>query len=174
MIPMKRSETTDILIIGGSFAGLKAAGALPRKFKVRVIDPRPWFEFLPAIHELISGTKTPEMLRLSKASILKRMGHILVADTVKQVDPSKNQAITRSGAKISFDFCVIATGGENNTFNVKEAVYHLIMAEFDPSGPVAKAYHASERAVTAAFDLALPMLFSPSSLARLTNIRILN
>jgi hypothetical protein len=56
---------------------------------------------------------------------------------------------------------------------VKEAIYQLIMAEFDPSGPIAKTVHASGRAANAAFDVALPMLFSPESLLRLKNIRIL-
>jgi len=121
---MMRSKPYDILIIGGNFAGLTAAGVFSGKLRVRVIDPTPWFEFLPAVHELISGIKTPEMLRLSKRAILNRMGHELIADTVRLVDAEKNLVLTESGQQISFDFCVIATGGENNTFGVKGADVH--------------------------------------------------
>jgi NADH dehydrogenase len=51
-----------VVIVGANFAGLKAAVSLPEQFQVTVVDPWPWFEFSPNIHELISGFKTPESL----------------------------------------------------------------------------------------------------------------
>ena len=48
----------SVVIIGANFGGLKAAVSLPKRFNVTVIDPEPYFEFSPNIHELISGLKT--------------------------------------------------------------------------------------------------------------------
>jgi hypothetical protein len=67
-----------VVIIGANFAGLIAAMRLPPDYKVTVLDPSPWFEFLPNIHELISGIKSPGSLRLLKKRLLQRTGHQFV------------------------------------------------------------------------------------------------
>ncbi len=59
----KNDSKPRVVIIGGNFAGLKTALNLPQKFNVTLIDKHPWFEFRPNIHELVSGIKTPAMLR---------------------------------------------------------------------------------------------------------------
>ena len=46
-----------IVIVGGNFAGLSAAAALDRSYDVVVVDAKPAFEWLPNIHELVSGVK---------------------------------------------------------------------------------------------------------------------
>ena len=48
-----------IVVVGANFAGLKAAQTLGRDHKVTVVDPSPFFEWLPNIHELISAVKRP-------------------------------------------------------------------------------------------------------------------
>jgi len=121
---MKPSSNPKIVIVGANFAGLKAAAALPREFSVRVLDPRPWFEFLPNIHELISGFKTPDMLRLSKEDILNRSGCEYIADKAVQLDPSQKKIVTGSGRTISYDYCLLSVGGEHNTFGIPGADIH--------------------------------------------------
>lgn len=110
-----------VIIIGGNFAGLKTAQTLPKKFKVTLIDRHPWFEFRPSIHELVSGIKTPAMLRLSNRAIVKRMGHRFLAGTVTEIAPRKQQVVTASGKKLHYDFCVVAIGGIDTTFGVQGA-----------------------------------------------------
>jgi NADH dehydrogenase len=110
-----------VIIIGGNFAGLKTALNLPQKFKVTLIDKHPWFEFKPNIHELVSGIKTPAMLRFSNKAIVKRMGHRFLSSTVTQIVPEKKQVITTSGKKLRYDYCVVAMGGVTNSCGVKGA-----------------------------------------------------
>ncbi|NIV47424.1 MAG: pyridine nucleotide-disulfide oxidoreductase, partial [Gammaproteobacteria bacterium] len=54
---------------------------------VTLIDRSRWFEFLPNIHELLSGVKTPELLRLPLDRNVRRAGHTFVRDTVTEIDP---------------------------------------------------------------------------------------
>ena len=115
------NEKTQIVIIGANFGGLTAALRLPDDFDVVVIDPSPHFEFLPNIHELISGVKSPGQLRLSKQRLLHRAGHRFVQERVTTLNPTDRYVETDSGETFSFDICVVAVGGINNTFGVPGA-----------------------------------------------------
>jgi len=117
----KNDSRPRVVIIGGNFAGLKTALNLPQKFNVTLIDKHPWFEFRPNIHELVSGIKTPAMLRFSNKAIVKRMGHRFLSGTVTQIVPEKKKVITASGKKRRYDYCVVAIGGVTNTFGVQGA-----------------------------------------------------
>ena len=61
--PVKNGPSLRMVIIGANFAGLTTAVNLPRKYWVNVIDCRPQFEFLPNIHELLSGKKKTEIFK---------------------------------------------------------------------------------------------------------------
>lgn len=112
---------TKIIVIGANFGGLTAALRLANDYDVVVIDPAPDFEFLPNIHELISGVKSTEQLQLSKERLLRRAGHEFVQDFVINLDPLERTVQTESGDVFSFDICVVAVGGVNNTFGVPGA-----------------------------------------------------
>jgi NADH dehydrogenase len=92
----RRSERKRVLILGGGFAGLAAALELsPDRYEVTLIDRSRWFEFLPNIHELLSGVKTPELLRLPLDRNVRRAGHTFVRDTVTSIDPVERTVATR-------------------------------------------------------------------------------
>jgi NADH dehydrogenase len=126
---MNKSSRTFILghryhvvIVGANFAGLKAASALSSEdFRVTVIDTHPYFEFLPNIHELISGIKKPANLRLPRKSLIEGFGHMFIRDFVTKVDGEKKRIDTATGQKFDYDFCIVAVGGVNNTFGVEGA-----------------------------------------------------
>ncbi|MDJ0927978.1 MAG: FAD-dependent oxidoreductase [Gammaproteobacteria bacterium] len=111
----------QIVIIGANFGGLTAALRLRGDDDVIVIDPSPHFEFLPNIHELLSGVKSPEQLRLSRQRLLQRAGHRFIQDAVVELNPADGFVQTHSGESIQFDICVVAVGGVNNTFGVPGA-----------------------------------------------------
>ena len=110
-----------IVIIGANFAGLNAARHFGENFRVTIVDSWPHFEFLPNIHELISGIKKPGNLRFRRGPYFSRLGHRFVQKTVERIDPQKGKVFCRDGAAIPFDFCVAAVGGVNNTFGIKGA-----------------------------------------------------
>jgi NADH dehydrogenase len=114
------------VILGGGFAGLAAALRLrPDRARVVVVDRRPWFEFLPNIHELLSGVKTPELLRLPLDRSVRRAGHRFVRDTVVGIDPvARTVATQRRRTPIAYDALVVAIGSEDATRGVAGVVEH--------------------------------------------------
>ena len=99
-----------IVIIGANFAGLTAAIRLPRTHRASVIDCRPYFEFLPNIHELLSGIKSAESLRLDRKRLVERAGHRFIQDTVSSIDPVNKRVYTSKSKKLPYDICLVATG----------------------------------------------------------------
>ena len=59
--------------MGGGFAALSAGLALDsERHDVTLVGATRWLEWLPNIHELLSGVKTPERRRLPLARIVRR------------------------------------------------------------------------------------------------------
>ena len=111
-------QSLRIVIIGANFAGLTTAMNLPRNFRVDVIDSRLHFEFLPNIHELLSGIKNPGSLRMDRKRLIEGAGHRFIKDTVTTIDPAKKKVYTSGRKRMPFDICVVAVGGVNNTSGI--------------------------------------------------------
>ncbi|MDJ0842492.1 MAG: FAD-dependent oxidoreductase [Acidobacteriota bacterium] len=121
---MTTHQAGEVLIIGANFAGLAAAGSFSSAHKVTVVDASPYLEFLPNIHELISGFKSPELLRTPKKRLIDRMGHSFLEEKVIELDPGGCRAITESGKTLNFDVCIVAIGGVNDTYGIPGAAEH--------------------------------------------------
>jgi len=110
-----------IAIVGANFAGLKAAQMLPRRYDVTVIDQSPWFEWLPNIHEIISGVKRPSDLRLPRRRVVAAAGHRFLRAKVVAIDPSAGHLHLAGGGKIFFEACIVAVGGVHDNSGVPGA-----------------------------------------------------
>jgi NADH dehydrogenase FAD-containing subunit len=114
-----------VLILGGGFAGLAAALELsPDRHEVTLIDRSGWFEFLPNIHELLSGVKTPELLRLPLDRNVRGAGHEFVRDTVTSIDPVARTVGMRRRSAAGYDALIVAIGGVDATRGVPGVVEH--------------------------------------------------
>jgi len=110
-----------VVVVGANFAGLTAAQHLSTSHAVTVIDAWPWFEWLPNIHELVSGVKRPEGLRLSRPHLVMRAGHRFLRATVASIDARAGRLLTTNNRRVDFDVCVVAVGGVNDSFGVPGA-----------------------------------------------------
>src|SRR5512135_1987831 len=99
-----------VVIVGAGFAGIAAAQHLDGRYDVTVIDRSPWFEWLPNIHELLSGVKRPADLRLPRARLVRRAGHRFVPAEVVRIDAPAGAIVTSSGRRVPFDACIVAVG----------------------------------------------------------------
>jgi NADH dehydrogenase len=100
-----------VVIVGANFAGIAAAQHLDGRYAVAVIDRSPWFEWLPNIHELLSGVKRPADLRLPRARLVTRAGHRFVRAEVVRIDSAAGAVITSTRRRFPFDACIVAVGG---------------------------------------------------------------
>ncbi len=114
----KSRERPGVLIVGAGFAGLSAARSLARDYAVTVVDQSPWFEWLPNVHELVSGIKRPGDLRLSRKRLISRLGHRFIRGSVAHLDLDARLAVLESGRELGFDACIVAPGGINETYGV--------------------------------------------------------
>jgi NADH dehydrogenase len=121
-----RPSRPRVVIVGANFAGLAAAQHLGRDCAVTVIDRSPWFEWLPNVHELLSGVKRPSDLRLPRARLVARAGHRFVRAEVKRVDAQRGRVITTAGRQFDFDACIVAVGGIDETYGVRGVDRHAL------------------------------------------------
>ena len=115
-----------VAIVGANFAGLRAAQGLGSGFDVTVFDPSPWFEWLPNIHELVSGAKRPGDLRLPRKRLVAAAGHRFVRDTVTAIDAKRGTLATAAGTAHEFDYCIVAVGGIEETYGVRGVERHAL------------------------------------------------
>ena len=115
---VKNGHPLRIVVIGANFAGLTTAIHLSQNFNVNVVDGQPQFEFLPNIHELLSGVKKPDSLRMDRKRLIGRAGHHFIKDTVTMIDPTKKKVYTSGRKRMPYDICVVAVGGVNNTSGI--------------------------------------------------------
>lgn len=95
-------KRNHIVIVGGNFAGLAAAVKLPSSCAVTVVDPTKYFEWIPNIHEVLSGVKTPQGLRLDRDEIAERAGHVFLQDRVAVLQPRQRKLVTAGGRELGF------------------------------------------------------------------------
>lgn len=122
LVGKKRSRSNRrVVVVGANFAGLCAARAIPAGWAVTLLDPNPFFEFLPNIHEVVSQRKSPQSLRLDKAGIIKRLGHKWIPQRAAAILPDKKQVVCDFGNVFEYDALILAVGGVNNTFGIEGA-----------------------------------------------------
>jgi NADH dehydrogenase len=110
----------SIVILGGGFAGLSCAQALSsRQFDVRLIDNKPGFEFLPNIHEILSGHKAEGMVRLDLNTQMQALGHRFEQASVRDIDINDKQVLLDNGQQCAYDQLVVALGAVDADYGVE-------------------------------------------------------
>lgn len=110
-----------IVIVGAGFAGLSAAAQIPNDYDVTVLSRHPWCEFLPNIHELVSGQKQPGDLRLDAMGRIRRLGHRFVLDEVVEIDTTGRTVRGTTSGVHPYDALVVTAGGVNATRGISGA-----------------------------------------------------
>mgnify|MGYP006305379605 CR=1 FL=1 len=108
-----------VAIVGGGFAGLACANTLDsRRFDVTLIDARAHFEFLPNIHEIVSGVKSAAGVRLDLAEAMEAVGHRFLRAGVTAFDPATLRLTLGRRRQFCADYVVVALGAADATFGV--------------------------------------------------------
>ncbi|GHE91319.1 NADH dehydrogenase [Amycolatopsis deserti] len=102
------SGNTEVVVIGGGYAGVMAANRLTQRddVTVTVVNPRPEFVDRIRLHQLVAGTN-PAVVEYRK---VLAGGVRLVVDTATRIDAAGRRVTLASGDTIGYDYLVYAVG----------------------------------------------------------------
>ncbi|WNI20940.1 FAD-dependent oxidoreductase [Streptomyces sp. ITFR-16] len=101
-------ENTDVVVIGGGYAGVMAANRLTLRGDVTVtlVNPRPGFVHRLRLHQMVGGTGTAAV---DYREVLAERVR-LVVDSVTRIDAAGRGVELASGATVGYDYLVYAVG----------------------------------------------------------------
>jgi NADH dehydrogenase len=115
-IAPRKPSTTDVLVLGGSFAGIEVVHQILRLSdgrppRMTVVDRQERHGYLPLVQERLTETLAPERSQLETASYVRSIpGARYVAGEVVGFDPDKREVELADGTRIRGRFVVVALG----------------------------------------------------------------
>ncbi len=108
----------QVVILGGGFAGLHAARALGRMaVDVTVVDRRNHHTFQPLLYQVALGVLSPADIAQPIRTVLRHEKNVEVfMDEAVSLDPTNNAVLLRSGARLEYDYLILATGSTHSYF----------------------------------------------------------
>ncbi|MFJ6794958.1 NAD(P)/FAD-dependent oxidoreductase [Streptomyces sp. NPDC091268] len=102
------TQNTEVIVIGGGYAGVMAANRLTQRDDVTVtlINPRPTFVERIRLHQLVGDSHDAVV---AYGEVL-REGVRLVVDTVTRIDAARRTVGLATGADLRYDYLVYAVG----------------------------------------------------------------
>ncbi|MGW7068704.1 NAD(P)/FAD-dependent oxidoreductase [Streptomyces sp. NPDC054855] len=102
------AENTEVVVIGGGYAGVMAANRLTQRGDVTVtlVNPRPTFVHRVRLHQLVGGTDSAV---IDYQEVLAK-GARLVVDSVTRIDTAGRCVELSSGKTVGYDYLVYAVG----------------------------------------------------------------
>ena len=115
---VQHSTKTQVVVIGGGFAGMACVRALRKSdVEVKLIDRRNFHLFQPLLYQVASGGLSPANIAAPLRSIFRRQKNTQVLlGAVADFDVSNRTVVLEDQSTIPFDYLVVATGSTHHYF----------------------------------------------------------
>lgn len=113
-----RTDRPRVVIVGGGFGGLHAAQALGNlPVNVTLIDRRNHHTFQPLLYQVALAVLSPAEIAQPIRTILRRQKNTeVLMDEVVSIDTQAREVGLGSGARLKYDYLVLATGATHSYF----------------------------------------------------------
>ena len=105
-----------VIIVGGGFAGLRAAHALKSApVDVTLIDRRNYHLFQPLLYQVATGSLSPGEIATPLRGIFSHQKNtrVLLGDVV-DLDPNGKTVVLADGARLEYDSLIVASGSDTS------------------------------------------------------------
>ncbi len=120
------SEVPHVVVIGGGFAGLRAARELRRApVRVTLLDRRNHHLFQPLLYQVASAALNPSDIAYPIRAVLRkqRNAQVLLA-SVARIDVEARRVEIEDGDPVEYDYLVVATGATHSYFGNDDWASH--------------------------------------------------
>ncbi len=112
------ADVPHVVVVGAGFGGLKAAHGLRlAACRVTVIDKRNYHLFQPLLYQVATASLSPADVATPIRALFRDQHNVRVLlGEVADVDAAERQVILSDGARIDYDYLVLATGARHSYF----------------------------------------------------------
>lgn len=98
--------------LGGTIQAYELKETLTRSDTITLISNKPYFQFTPSNPWAGVGWRSKEEITIDLAPVMKRRGIDFICDGATKLVPEENKIELESGAEVTYDYLIIATGPE--------------------------------------------------------------
>ncbi|MBD2120009.1 NAD(P)/FAD-dependent oxidoreductase [Trichocoleus sp. FACHB-262] len=137
----------QICILGGGFGGLYTAlylqrtlGSQLKNYQITLVEPKDHFLFTPLLYELVTGELQAWEIAPTYRQLLAHNKIEFCQEAVSSIDLTARYVYLCNGDSLTYDYLVLAVGGETCLGSIPGAVEHAA-----PFRSLADAVHLRER-----------------------------
>jgi NADH:ubiquinone reductase (H+-translocating) len=120
-IPDRSCNQKRVVIVGAGFAGLTLAKKLSSKyFQVVLLDKNNYHQFQPLLYQVATAGLEPSSISFPLRKIFHDKKHVFIRVAEVATVNSEKNLITTSIGEFSYDYLVLANGGETNFFGMDD------------------------------------------------------
>ncbi len=116
--PLSLDRRPRVLVVGGGFGGLHAAKSLAHlPVDVTLLDRRNHHTFQPLLYQVALAVLSPADIAQPIRTIFRNQKNVeVLMDEVVAIDTAGHAVETASGARLGYDYLVLATGATHSYF----------------------------------------------------------